>query len=416
MKMQLKIACLAVGLALVCFVAVSSPASAQTETVLYRFCSQPYCADGTTPAAGLYLDNQGNLFGAAEGGNSQFYGGVVFEVNSTGKESLVYDFAAINEGVAPNGTLARDASGDFYGTTAGGGYDQGKCKRYYGCGVVYELTAGVQHVLYTFKGAADGLEPNGGMVIDTSGNLYGTTYRGNAGKATGTVFKVTPSGVLTVLHQFATGKGDGKQPTSGLLMDKNGNLYGTASAGGGSGNYGPGLQCLGGCGVVYEITTAGAEKILYAFKGWKAGDGAAPFASLIMDKQGNIYGNTYAGGTYGYGTIFKLTPSGQETVLYNFIGQPDAGNPVGRLLMDAQGDLFGTASYGGTYGNGAVYELTASGKEKVLYSFTGGTDGWFPFDGLTVDAAGNLYGTTELGGNFGSSCPEGCGVVFKIAQ
>ncbi len=391
--------------------------SAQTETVLYRFCSLQYCADGTTPGATLVLDGSGNLYGTAEGGNSEFYGGVVFKVSSGGAESLVYDFSAITQGVAPNGALARDASGNFYGTTAGGGYDQGKCKRYYGCGVVYKLSGGVEQVLYTFHGTTDGLEPNGGLVLDSSGNIYGTTYRsGNKGTGSGLVFKVSSSGSQTVLHQFGTGKGDGRMPTSGLLMDSKGNLYGTTSEGGADGNYGPGLNCTNRCGTVYEITAAGQEKVLYAFKGSQYSDGAAPFASLIMDKQGNLYGTTYAGGAYGFGTIFKLTPSGQETVLYSFVGLPDAGNPVGRLLMDSQGNLFGTTSYGGTFDYGAVFELSASGKESLLYSFTGGEDGAYPFDGLIMDGSGNLFGTTELGGNFGNSCPLGCGVVFKVAR
>jgi len=401
----------------VCLVA-GSIAVAQTETVLYRFCSLQYCPDGTTPAATVVIDNQGNLIGAAAGGNSKSYSGVIFQVSSGGVESLVYDFQALNEGVAPNGALARDASGTLYGTTAGGGYNGAKCKKYYGCGVVYKLVNGTEQVLYRFQGQSDGQEPNGGLILDSAGNIYGTTYHGggDANGRPGTVFKVTPSGSETILHKFASTKGDGKLPTAGLVMDKKGNLYGTASEGGGKGNFAPGYKCTNGCGIVFEITAAGAEKILYTFKGYQSGDGAAPFASLIMDKSGNLYGTTYAGGDYGYGTVFKLTPSGQETVLYSFVGQPDAGNPVGRLLMDAQGNLFGTTSYGGTFDSGAVFELSAAGKESVLYSFTGGDDGAYPFDGLAMDAGGNLYGTTELGGNFNSSCPFGCGVVFKVGK
>ena len=413
-----RVFCLASCLGLVWLAAASQRAAAQTETVLYRFCALQYCADGTTPAATLVLDGQGNLYGAAAGGNSNFYGGVVFAVNSGGVESLVYDFAAINQGVAPNGALARDASGNLYGTTAGGGNNGPKCKKFYGCGVLYKLTGGVEQVLYTFLGESDGQEPNGGLILDKSGNIYGMTYRGGgSGKGRpGTVFKVTPSGSETVLHRFGSSKGDGKLPTSGLLMDKKGNLYGTTSEGGARGFYGSGYKCQDGCGTVFEVTAAGVEKILYTFKGSAAGDGAAPFASLIMDQSGNFYGTTYAGGAYGYGTIFKLTPSGQETVLYSFVGQPDAGNPVGRLLIDGQGNLYGTTSFGGTYGAGAVFELTAAGAESVLYSFTGGADGASPFDGLVMDGTGNLYGTTELGGNFGNSCPVGCGVVFKVAR
>jgi uncharacterized repeat protein (TIGR03803 family) len=403
--------CMLLGLA-----AGSQRAAAQTETVLYAFCSQPYCADGTTPDATLVMDSAGNLYGAAAGGSSQFYGGVVFEVNSKNEEeSLVYDFAAIPQGVAPNGALARDTSGNLYGTTAGGGYDVGKCKKFYGCGVLYKLLEGSEQVLYTFLGGSDGQEPNGGLILDANGNIYGTTYRGGGNAARpGTVFEVSPSGVETILHRFAAYKGDGRLPSGGLVMDKKGNLYGTTSEGGVDGFYGPGLECYEQCGTVFEVTAAGVEKTLYSFRGSKLKDGASPFDSLILDKKGNLYGTTYAGGLYGYGTIFELTTAGVEKVLYSFVGQPDAGNPVGRLLLDAKGNLYGTTSFGGTFGVGAVFELSASGKESVLYSFTGGTDGASPFDGLVMDAAGNLYGTTEIGGNFGNSCPEGCGVVFKV--
>ena len=410
-------ACLVLSVVLIGLAAASQSAWAGTETVLYRFCSLPYCADGTTPAAGLVMDGSGNLFGTAEGGSSSFYGGVIFQVSSQGAESLVYNFAAINEGLAPNGWLARDSSGNFYGTTAGGGYTAGQCKRFAGCGLVYKLSGGTEQVLYDFVGLSDGQEPNGGLILDKNGNLYGTTYKGGQGGGgkPGTVFEVSPTGSETVLHRFGAYKDDGELPTSGLVMDKKGNLYGTTSAGGGDGFYGPGLSCHERCGTVYEVTAAGVEKTLYVFKGWKNGDGAAPFASLILDSSGNLYGTTYAGGAYGFGTIFKLSPSGVETVLYSFIGLPDAGNPVGRLLMDKQGNLYGTTSFGGTLGFGAVYQLSASGAEGVLYSFTGGVDGASPFDGLVIDGAGNLYGTTEIGGNFNNSCPEGCGVVFKVA-
>jgi uncharacterized repeat protein (TIGR03803 family) len=408
--------CVVLSLVAIGFAAASRTAWAGTETVLYRFCSLQYCADGTTPAAGLVLDGLGNLIGTAAGGDSSFYGGVIFQVSSQGIESLVYNFPALSEGLAPNGWLARDSSGNFYGTTAGGGYTKGQCKRFAGCGLVYKLTNGTEQVLYDFLGLSDGQEPNGGLILDQNGNLYGTTYKGGQGDGgkPGTVFEVSSTGIETVLHRFGSSKSDGKLPTSGLVMDKKGNLYGTTSAGGGDGFYGPGLSCHEDCGIVYEVTAAGVEKILYTFKGWNKRDGAAPFASLILDGSGNLYGTTYAGGAYGYGTIFKLTPGGVETVLYSFIGLPDAGNPVGRLLMDKQGNLYGTTSFGGAYGNGAVYELSASGTESVLYSFTGGADGSSPFDGLVMDGTGNLYGTTEIGGNFNNSCPEGCGVVFKL--
>lgn len=413
----LRLGSLAFALCMLGLAASSQIAAAQTESVLYAFCSLPYCADGTTPDATLVMDSEGNLYGAAAGGNSKSYSGVLFEVNSKDEqESLVYDFAAIPEGVAPNGALARDASGNLYGTTAGGGHDVGKCTKFYGCGVLYKLSGDTEQVLYTFLGGLDGQEPNGGLILDASGNIYGTTYRGGGnGARPGVVFEVTSSGVETILHRFAAYKGDGRLPTAGLVMDSKGNLYGTTSEGGVDGFYGPGLECYEQCGTVFEVTAAGVEKTLYSFRGSRLKDGASPFGSLIMDKKGNLYGTTYAGGVDGYGTIFELTTAGVEKVLYSFAGQPDAGNPVGRLLLDTKGDLYGTTSFGGKFGVGAVFELSASGKETLVYSFTGGADGASPFDGLVMDAAGNLYGTTEIGGNFGTSCPEGCGVVFKVA-
>jgi len=389
-------------------------ASAQTETVLYTFCSLPYCEDGTTPAAGLTLDSYGNLYGAAQGGDSDFYGGVVFQLSTKNKETEIFNFSAVQEGVAPNGALIRDSSGNIYGTTAGGGYDQGPCKGYFGCGLVYKLSNGDETVLYTFLGKSDGLEPNGGLVLDGKGNLYGTTYKGGGG---GTVFKVSPEGTETVLHRFAGGSKDGRYPSAGLVMDGDGNLYGTTSEGGGvNGDYLQGLACQGDCGAVFELTAAGDEKILYAFKGWTKEDGAGPFASLILDSQGELYGTTYAGGTYGYGTVFKLTSAGEESVLYSFLGSPDGQFPASRLLMDSHGNLYGTTVFGGVYGYGTVFEISASGKETVLYNFTGGADGAFPKDGLVMDGHGNLYGTTPMGGNFNeSSCPYGCGVAFKVS-
>jgi len=243
-RIRSNVFCLVFCLVLAGLAATPERAAAQTETVLYEFCSLPYCADGTTPTPILTMDGEGNLYGTAAGGNSRAYAGVVFEVNTKGEESVPYDFTLFSDGVAPNGGLARDASGDFYGATAGGGYDGSKCHRYYGCGVVYKLSNGVEQVLYTFQGGADGLEPNGGLILDKSGNVYGTTYKGGgAGKGKtgpGTVYKVSPSGSKTVLHEFGSDGTDGRLPTSGLIMDTKGNVYGTTSEGGVDGYYGSG--------------------------------------------------------------------------------------------------------------------------------------------------------------------------------
>lgn len=397
--------------------AFAQVALAQTETTLYTFCSLPNCADGTTPSTNLLLNANGALYGTAGGGGGDFAGGVVFELSLEGGETLLYNFTNLQEGLGPNGGLVQDSSGNFYGTTAGGGNDQHPCKKYAGCGLVYELSNGTETVLYDFLGTTDGFEPNGSLVRDKDGNLYGTTYNGGSvgGIAmNGTVFKISPTGSETVLHRFAEDKADGKFPNAGLVMDKHGNFYGTTIEGGVNGDYGPGIACDRECGVVYEMTASGTEKVLYAFRGSKNGDGAAPFDSLILDSKGNLYGTTYAGGSYGQGTVFELSPSGQETVLYSFSGTPDGGYPVGHLVMDSQGNIYGTTSFGGAHNQGTVFELTHAGAEKSLYSFTGGADGGSPLAGMVMDSQGNLYGTTFLGGNFNSTCQVGCGVVFKV--
>lgn len=404
-------------LLLVLLVTAPQSARAQTESVLYTFCSLPECADGTTPTPNLVMDAQGNLYGAAGGGSSSFFGGVVFELNLGGTETLLYNFAAINEGIGPNGGLVLDSAGSFYGTTAGGGYDKHPCKRLAGCGLVYKLTNGTEEVLYDFLGSMDGDEPNGSLVMDGHGNLYGTTFAGGGGNGiakAGTIFEVSSTGTETVLHRFGADEKDGKFPNSGLVMDGKGNLYGTTTEGGDGGFYGPGVECTRSCGVVFEVNAAGVETVLYSFKGWRNKDGAAPVAGLILDGKGNFYGTTYAGGAYGMGTVFQITPAGKETVLYSFKGTPDGAYPVGRLAMDAQGNLYGSTSYGGHHNHGTVFELTSSKTEKRLYSFTGKADGGQPFDGLVMDPQGNLYGTTYVGGNFNSMCIAGCGVVFKV--
>jgi uncharacterized repeat protein (TIGR03803 family) len=397
-------------------VAAAQPAQAQTESVLYRFCSLPDCADGIGPSPNLILDAQGNLYGTAGSGSSDCCG-VVFEITKTGAETVIGDIGGVGE--SPNGGLIRDASGNFYGTTTMGGYDKPPCAGVGGCGAIFEMTpTGTATALYTYTGY-EGHHPNGGLIIDTLGNLYGTTYAGAGGyKEPGFVFKLTPTGALTSLHDFKAYKGDGQFPSAGLVMDGEGNLYGTTSAGGHGGDIGPGkVICSRGCGTVFEVSAAGAETTLYTFKGFGKKDGALPLAGLIRDASGNLYGTTWGGGAYGYGTVFQVTATGGETVLLSFTGTADGSNPEGSLIMDAQGNLYGTTDGGGAYGYGTVFEVTAPGKEIVLYSFTGGEDGAYPADGLVSDEHGNLYGTTYNGGNFSSPCPRstaGCGVVFKV--
>ena len=256
-------------------------------------------------------------------------------------------------------------------------------------------------VLYSFN-AADGLNPKSGLVRDNEGNLYGTTSYGGASHG-GTVFKLDTAGRETVLHTF-TGP-DGIGPSSGLVRDKEGNLYGTTSGGGASGQ-----------GIVFKLDTTGTETVLHSFTG---PDGANPIAGLIRDEAGNLYGTTAFGGFLncagtGCGVVFKLDPAGNETVLHSFTW-PDGAFPVAGLVQDNEGNLYGTTQGGGAFNEGTVFKLDTAGLVTVLHSFTGGTDGAIPQEaGLVQDKAGNLYGTTSLGGNLGCYAPSGCGVVFKL--
>ncbi len=254
-------------------------------------------------------------------------------------------------------------------------------------------------VLYSFSGGVDGNEPVfSGVVQDEAGNFYGTTYAGGAFKY-GIVFKVDASGNETVLHSFGQGK-DGRTPYGGLVIDSSGHLFGATNEGGIWSK-----NCTAGCGIVYEIEPGGQEKLLHAFTG--GSDGALPYGSLTRDAEGNLYGTTEAGGEYGYGTIFKVDANGTETVLYSFPGQPDGQNPQAGVIRDAAGNLFGTTVAGGTYNYGSVFEFSASGEMTLLYSFVAGADGESPDAPLFRTPKGDLYGTTFQGGN-------GLGTVFKI--
>jgi uncharacterized repeat protein (TIGR03803 family) len=255
-----------------------------------------------------------------------------------------------------------------------------------------------EHVLYSFANSPDGANPRYVTpVLDAKGNLYGTTnYGGNYGL--GTVFELTSSGTETAFHSFNVDGTDGAYPEAGLVMYQ-GNLYGTTVEGGTDNIY----------GTVFELkhTTKGwTEKILHSFGA--IGDGSQPYCALTVDsKTGNLYGTTSVGGAYSYGTVFELTQLGAETVLWSFGDGTDGANPVSGVVRDAKGNLYGTTEYGGDYGKGTVFELTPSGREKVLWSFGNGTDGAYPLARLVL-YNGNLYGTTVDGGIYGD------GTVFEV--
>jgi|HubBroStandDraft_4_1064222.scaffolds.fasta_scaffold01714_3 uncharacterized repeat protein (TIGR03803 family) len=394
-----------------------------TYTVLYTFTGG---ADGAVPySASLIRDGAGNIYGTTNsGGNDSSCStlgvpgcGAVFKLDGTGNETVLYTFTGGTDGASPQAGLINDAKGNLYGTTSSGG--SGSLP----AGTVFKLdNNGQETVLHSFCSSADcadGNTPYAG-VIRHGGNLYGTTLGGGEFcieyGGCGVVFKVDSTGKETVLYNFCpNGYGnctDGASPQAGLIHDAAGNLYGTTFYGGGASN----------SGVVFKLSPAGVETVLHSFAG--GADGASPFAGLIRDEDGNLYGTTSAGGTSGQGIVFKVDPAGTETVLYSFTGGRDGGYPLGGLVRDEKGNLYGTTFFGGLASPpcysfcGVVFKLNTAGRESVLYSFTGGADGVNPGASLMLSKAGNLYGTTGYGGDSGQSCATGfgCGVVFKITH
>jgi uncharacterized repeat protein (TIGR03803 family) len=321
-------------------------------------------------------------------------------------ETVFYSFSKLRDGASPQSTLVLDSQGNLYGTTQQGGKS---CS----CGTVFKVdTSGNETVLYRFGTFRDGSGlPSAGLVRDALGNLYGTTYLG--GKlGFGSVFKLDTSGKQTVLHSFTGVGGDGAEPLAGLVRDKLGNLYGTTYIGGN-------LACLPptGCGTVFKVDTSGNETVLYSFNGAGVNDGAEPLAGLVEDERGTLYGTTQTGGNpeCNCGTVFKVDASGKETVLYRFNNSTGA-DPRAPLLRH-DGNLYGTTFSGGAYGEGTAFRVDATGKERVLYSFVGtyggATDGANPMAGLVRDDQGNFYGTTQDGGG-PSPGKSGYGTVFKL--
>ena len=391
-----------------------------TYSVLYTFTGG---SDGAIPEGGdLILDPEGNLYGTTGFGGDlscinylQPGCGVVFKVDRAGKESVLHGFTGGTDGKTPLSGVVRDEEGNLYGTACNGGS--------YGMGVVFKLDrAGEETILYTFTGGADGGCPGYGLLRDHAGNIFGAAEAGGAdGK--GVAFELDKGGTETVLYSF-TGGSDGASPNN-LTRDGEGNFVGTTYSGGNL------IDCGGqGCGVVFKLNRAGKETVLYTFTG--ATDGANPLANVIPDEEGNLYGTTNGGGNltgcygYGCGVVFKLDRAGKETALYAFSGGADGSYPGADLIRDDDGNLYSTTFYGGTGTGpgclfagecGVVFKVDRTGKETVLYAFTGAADGANPFDGLVRDREGNLYGATGYGGDVSPSSPchgFGCGVVFKI--
>jgi uncharacterized repeat protein (TIGR03803 family) len=386
------------------------------EAVLHNFHNNGL--GGASPRGGLIVDAAGNLYGTTTTGGSNNVG-TVFELlpNGTGgwKEKVLHNFRNDGrDGNTPSASLIFDAAGDLYGATPYGGAYQD--------GVVYELlpqTGGgwKEKILHTFGGNANrmGQGPFGNLVFDAAGNLYCTTEAGGA-YGGGTVFELIPSadGTWTekVLHVFNTLEGDAYFPISGLTFDARGNLYSTTWVGG-----------LHGQGTVFELSPnangSWTEKVLHSFN-HNGSDGYQPFAGLILDAAGSLYGTTEGGGAHDGGTVFKLTQrtdgTWKETVLHSFQNNGSDGYRLfSGLTLDAAGNVYGTTSLGGSSNGGTVFELKpqASGAwtEVLLHNFNdNGKDGSSPYPGgpLIFDRAGNLYGTTVAGGT------DGAGTVFEV--
>lgn len=321
----------------------------------------------------------------------------------------IYSFAGGGDGEYTDTELVMDRAGNLYGTSVQGGT---------GSGTVFQLapsSSGWTHtVLYDFTGGADGGEPYKGVTLDTHGNLYGTAVTGGGGSCEGgcgVVYKLSNSGGVwtqTVLHAF-TGGEDGSGPGSPVAFDAHGNLFGTTPTGGAN-----------GCGTVYEMKPGASGSwgltVIHAFSGGVDGLGGSA-SRLLVDAAGNLYGVNTVGGANGVGNVFKMSQSSgrwQLTTLYSFQDQPDGASPYGGVVFDKSGNLYGTTYYAGANDVGTVYELTnknGTWTEAVLYSFKGGSDGDSPISTLVIDGQGNLYGTTSDGGS--ALC--GCGTIFRLS-
>lgn len=363
-------------------------------------------------------------------------------------EIVLHTFTGGSDGALAGSHLVSDSAGNLYGTTEAGGSNSTSCEVYTGlpgCGVVFKLTRAEdgswnERILHTFTGDSDGGVPVGGVVLDSAGNLYGDTLFGGDktpkvcqpvaqfAAGCGVIYKLTPTAqgpwTETVLHTFTGGK-DGSEPWGNLTLDSHGILYGTSNIGGYDGCGSP-----WGCGVVFKLTPGSggkwAESVLHTFKGGT--DGALPYGGVTFDSQGNLYGTAYVGGdtsvncvgVTGCGVVFKLAPTSSgpwtETILHAFAGAPDGATPLGGVTLDSAGNVYGSTINGGDTtgffcqnssipGCGLVFELAqGTWEETVIHTFTDGRDGAYGYTPLTIDSSGNLYGTADIGGERNPAC------------
>jgi uncharacterized repeat protein (TIGR03803 family) len=393
----------------------STPAAAQTETILHNF--QENNIDGFWPSGTLIFDRSGKIYGTTGEGGAYGYGTVFAmkpELDGSWDEVVLHSFNNNgSDGSGPYSGPAFDASGNIFGATRSGGA--------YAGGTVYELErkAGgfAERVIHSFGNGSDGNGPNSSLIFDGAGNIYGTTLYGGA-NGDGTVFELRhmPSGGWAERILFNFNGTNGSTP-SFLMFDSLGNIFGTAS-GGGAYSAGVTYELIPGAGGVW------VQQILYTFLSGPT-DGKDP-GPLVFDTSGNLYGTTFSGGPSNLGTLYELSPAGggswNESVLHYFPSgiNADAYWPVGDLLIDASGNLYGPSAYGGNYGYGTVFEFSPAGggswTETLLHNFGSGTDGQIPTGGLVFDASGNIFGTTYS--SFPYTCEGilGCGTVFEITR
>ncbi len=401
----------------------SQPAQAQTFHVLHTFNGG---TDGEQPEAGLTMDRAGNLYGTAQLGGIAYDGngyGTVFQLKHRGSGWIfapLYSFTGGDDGIYPIARVILGPNGTLYGTT----YEGGAGCSPVDCGTVFNvrprptpcpsvLCPWTESVVYNFHNSPDGANPfSGDLIFDQAGNIYGTTYGG--GNQNGVVYELTPSGsgwTESILYAFSSSGDDGANPFSGVIFDNAGNLYGTTFAGGSS-----------GYGAVYQLVPSHGgwtENVLYSFQ--PGNDGSGPSAGLIFDASGNLYGATAIGGSGGGGTVFKLTPSGGSwtySTLYNFAGTCCECGPRATLVMDGAGNLYGTTACDGRFQFGSIFKLTPTPQPPWTYTslhdFTDFEDGANPTSNVLLDASGNLYGTASGGGDFNCGLGNGCGVVWEI--
>jgi uncharacterized repeat protein (TIGR03803 family) len=420
------------------FFMLASCASAQyTLKTLYAF---GFSDDGFSPNGGLVTDGAGNLYGTTADGGNRGSGycllskepncGTVFELTPTSDggwtETILYTFAGFDDGATPHAGVIFGANGNLYGTTSDGGGRTTECP--YVCGTVFQLVPGSngwsESLIHSFGGTPDGFDPYSSLALGGDGNLYGTTRLGGR-YGGGTVFELIKSSSDTwtekILHSFSGP--DGGDPEAGLVFDKYGNLYGTTLTGG-KYNF----------GTVFALVREGGgwtARPLHDFTG--GSDGGWPISSLTFDGAGNLYGTAYLGGITsdcisqysswkGCGVVFELAPTTSgpwnETVLYSFVGGNDARNPIGEVIFDSEGSLYGVSVQGGSATNcyddgcGTVFKLSpgmSGWTESVIQNFNAGNNGEGPSGNLLMDGSGNLYGTTQLYPSV--SC---CGSVFEL--